>query len=373
MAATVTKSRPQYSPLVNINKSWISAYRARFATGDGAGLTWPLPEVTNTATITEPQTYYRTDWQGTQRLYPTARTNIAIQSQTFNTWANSASTQVDNAAVAPSGIAQACTYKEDSSTGLHYMARPGITWADSTVYCVSMWVKRGSGARDLLFYVYDKAAVQRGARFGMSSGTVDNIISAIEYGVIPGPNGWYRLWFTFNSATGGNTPSPTVMLWNGSTTSYAGDGTSGLELFGLQVEVGTRPTSYIATVAAPVSVTDYTPSGNSLVLAQTTNPAVNQRVATNGGAGDGVTTAFLVSPAGTPTVSAIYKNGVALATPSDYALAGNTATFVVAPAAGSTITWSGSYVGGLGVGAGLGITGGYGSGSIPIVIDGGDL
>jgi len=66
----------------------------------------------------------------------------------------------------------------------------------------------------------------------------------------PFENGWYRLEWVWNNGGGGgaNTYQPRItILDNSGNSTFAGDGVSGIDLFGYQQEVGSFCTSYIPT------------------------------------------------------------------------------------------------------------------------------
>ena len=64
------------------------------------------------------------------------------------------------------------------------------------------------------------------------------------------PNGWYRCSFTFTTASDSATGSAGIFYYisnSESTTSFAGDGSSGMYFWGAQMEVGTQVSSFIPT------------------------------------------------------------------------------------------------------------------------------
>ena len=91
---------------------------------------------------------------------------------------------------------------------------------------------------------------------GVSGGGSGNA-NLVGSSITPLPNGWYRLTATslgvgpYNSGFG-------VGMYGGGNRSYTGDGTSGVYVWGLQIENAPFPTSYIPTTSATVTrTTDY--------------------------------------------------------------------------------------------------------------------
>jgi hypothetical protein len=80
-----------------------------------------------------------------------------------------------------------------------------------------------------------------------------------DYGVIPYPNGWYRIYVVGN--TGSLNSNGTLLrfhlriLDSNGNSNYTGDGSSGLYAYGAQMELGPFQTSYIPTTASTVTRT----------------------------------------------------------------------------------------------------------------------
>jgi hypothetical protein len=81
---------------------------------------------------------------------------------------------------------------------------------------------------------------------GAASGfSVVSILPTVSYA-----NGWFRIGFVFTTDTDTSFYIYHSLLISGSNTNYTGDGVSGTYVFGPQVELGSFPTSYIATTGA---------------------------------------------------------------------------------------------------------------------------
>ncbi len=152
-----------------------------------------------------------------------------------------------NAALAPDGTLTADLFIEDTTTNNHYLAKAVATGLSvgSTQYAISVYAKAAGRSQ---MQMYDNGQVTSGnTLFDLANGTV---ISGGGYIEACG-NGWYRCTI-IPTVDYGTTGSPSIRLYNGSVTSYQGDGYSGVLLWGLQLETGNGSgtsfsSSYIGT------------------------------------------------------------------------------------------------------------------------------
>lgn len=283
-----------------------------FGVGDGATLTFQLQR-SQLGTMIERGT------GGPYAVSSKPRTNLCLQSQTFDnaTWTKTRSSVSANAAIAPDGTMTADKLVEDATATSTHFARQSVTLAASTTYTHSVWAK--ASTRTGIFI--DISGVATGS-YDLSAGTC-SIGGAGATGAITScVSGWYRCELTVSSGAGGAT-NIDVYLTSGGTSSYSGDGASGLFLWGAQVEAASASTKYIPTTAAALTSTpSYWVSGGSQ------------------GYSDGF------EPVDEPDLASllVYKDGTLKTLTTDYTVSVNgLVTFVVAPTAAMVLTWTGTY------------------------------
>jgi len=189
-------------------------------------------------------------------LIEEGRTNLLTYSEDFDNaaWIKSDITISANAVTAPDGTQTADKLVENTSNIAHYLKISTSVTPGNTYACSVFMKEDPSGSkRYLTIHGRDNAfGTAFSLTFDPSDGSITyNSNPSLSFGVINYENGFYRVWVT---ATATATYTGTEVFWirladesNKATTypSYTGDGTSGLYLWGAQLEQGSFPTSYI--------------------------------------------------------------------------------------------------------------------------------
>ncbi len=169
-------------------------------------------------------------------------TNFITYSEDFSdsSWVKTNSTVVSNSTISPSGSLNSGKLVESSSSSPHGI---NVNYSSTSSMSFSVFAK----AAERTFVQLQAGYVGfTDCVFDLSNGTIlieeANVTGNIEdYG-----NGWYRCSVSYNSSGLNN---PTIKLYNGSD-NYQGDGTSGLYIWGAQLEQLSYATSYIPTNGA---------------------------------------------------------------------------------------------------------------------------
>jgi len=194
-------------------------------------------------------------------LVEPARTNLVLRSQEFNLiWSQTNATITDNVTTAPDGTSTADKLVENATNNQHRIDQTTTSAIGTNTFSVfakkserdSLWLRVGTS----------------GAYFDLTNGTVSGAVgvttSMVNYG-----NGWYKCSIVRTSSVA--LEIVRINLAIGTSGTYLGDGTSGLFIWGAQLELGSYDTSYIPTTTGTVTRTadDIRKTGISSLIGQT--------------------------------------------------------------------------------------------------------
>jgi len=178
--------------------------------------------------------------------------NLALQSENFGTTWNpanmlafgSGSVLNTTATLDPYGTNVADFIVGNTTVGQHRFDQ--TTTSVSGSYTLSVFVKAGG-------YSFTRLRIGlAGAVFDLSSGVVVTTDAGITSSIQSFGNGWFRC-IIGKAASAANEIIRINMQPTSSTADFAGDGTSGIYVFGAQYETGSVATSYIPTTTGSVT------------------------------------------------------------------------------------------------------------------------
>jgi hypothetical protein len=182
------------------------------------------------------------------------RTNLIPYSEDFSSnWTTSNLSVVEHSTTSPSGETNADKLKEDSSNSSHTIryGSPNTPVTNGAVYTMSFFAKK----EERTSIRFSNAAMSStDGKFNLSNGQVISSGSSATNSMVDYGNGWYRCIMTFTSTSTIAQANISILNANDDIT-YQGDGSSGLYVWGVQIEAGSYATSYIPNFGTALGVT----------------------------------------------------------------------------------------------------------------------
>ena len=195
-----------------------------------------------------------------------AEQNLVSYSQEFDNaaWAKTAATVTANTTTAPDGTTTADSLVETAANNFHIASRGAGSITSSGLTTFSCFAK--ANTRTFIVLQINEGANRFATLFNLSTGAVvttntTGSPTSTSNSITSVGSGWYRCIVTCNVTS---TCDPIVALsdsatptWSASVPVYTGDGTSGLYIWGAQLEQRSAVSAYTATTTQ--AITNYIP------------------------------------------------------------------------------------------------------------------
>jgi hypothetical protein len=194
------------------------------------------------------------------------RSNLITYSEDFRdfdtsiTWENFGINVELNSTTSPDGKLNGTKLINTAGTASRRVNSPLLTVTSGVTYTHSVWLKAGEYTTATVFCNttavnpnFNNLSARINLVTGVVSGTINTPITVISY-----PNGWWRISSTFTTDENTATTGLLSIVPNtdaGGVNSVVGDGTSGIYIWGAQLEQGSFPTSYIPTTTSTATRT----------------------------------------------------------------------------------------------------------------------
>ena len=179
------------------------------------------------------------------------RTNLLLRAEEFEnaSWSKIEATVTTNAIASPDGTVDADKFIPSTNAAAHYMAQ-AVT--STTSQCTgTIYVKLdGSAVNKVTLFPGSGGTF---AHFNLSTLTSSGEVNVSSTSITDVGNGWYRLSATWVAGTTINSLRFYASSGVSGAAATEGDGTSGIYVWGAQLEAGAFATSYIPTAASQVT------------------------------------------------------------------------------------------------------------------------
>ena len=181
------------------------------------------------------------------------RTNLVTYSEQFDnaSWVKTRATVTSNATTSPDGTITADKFIPSVDNNTHILEKAGLT-VTAQIYTATLYAKKAEYDTIRINMTNYWSPVPQ-VSFNLTTKTTFDASNAT--GIITElSDGWFKLNViaTVNPGAGGNGK---LLIYAGNDEEFflTGDGTSGIYIWGAQLEAGSYPTSYIPTTSAAVT------------------------------------------------------------------------------------------------------------------------
>ena len=156
--------------------------------------------------------------------------------------------------VAPDGSLTADKLVENTTNSTH-RAFQGVTTSAIT-YTATAYIKKGE-RKWAYIRLDDSTSISRHVWFDLDIGSIGTVETGLTATILPVGNGWYRCCAKINAALAGTSNILFGIATADNTTTYTGDGTSGIFIWGAQLSNSASLDPYVYNPGAAPSSTAY--------------------------------------------------------------------------------------------------------------------
>ena len=193
-----------------------------------------------------PRIEYNTDGTTKGLLIEEARTNLFAYSQPESAgFGEIRSSLVTSVLAAPDGNPAEKLVEDSTAASSHQLTTGAVGMSLNTAYTMSWFAK--AAERDFIAMNIYSGTTSYWTWFDLSNGTVGTATNSPTTFIEDYGNGWYRCGITVTTAASGTPNTATYIAPSNGVLNYDGDGSSGIYVYGAQLEAGSFATSYIPT------------------------------------------------------------------------------------------------------------------------------
>jgi hypothetical protein len=176
------------------------------------------------------------------------RRNLLTYTEQFDNavWTKTNATITANAATAPDGATTADKLVEDATTSRKRVVQV-FSVTSGITYTQTIYAKAAERSSLYILFPATQFSSNRAAEFNLSSGTVAAVDGSAAASITDVGDGWYRCALAVPCTASGSASIEILLGTAGlsvTNPSYTGDGTSGILIWGAQLETGSTATDY---------------------------------------------------------------------------------------------------------------------------------